>query len=194
SLRALARSFGGVFGSHLGTSHTSPDLVLDIDKLMKSLDTENVYRLCPGRTFHDKDEPVPDAESVGLQGLLDGKSPALKEYNISFKATQEAHQWPTVSKMVPHTSLPRHPSNSMAPVILGESPSSTQQDSPQNEGSSFDHEVDSEDSSDEQELGVEDESEEDFETQQAVADIDLIEAGPADEFFSRTVNSPRRQW
>lgn len=48
-------------------------------------------------------------ESFGLQKLVDRLSSGLNEYNRAFKMTQEAHRQVPVSKMSPHSSLPRRP-------------------------------------------------------------------------------------
>jgi hypothetical protein len=89
---------------------------MDILKIMNSLDMQNVYRLRLGRTFHDEDEPVQDAESIGLHKLIDGRPSVLADYNESFKATQEAYRRPIVSEMVSHTSLPRYPDHVEPPA------------------------------------------------------------------------------
>ncbi|KAG8717406.1 hypothetical protein FRC09_014336 [Ceratobasidium sp. 395] len=179
-LRKVKKSLSSMFGRRLGESHTSPDLRLDIEKLMRSLDAENVYRLRPGRTFKGKDEPTIDAESVGLRKLLDGKKSALKEYNESFKIAQDAYRLPTVFDMPSHTSLPRHHSNdapSAAPID-GEQRLQNG-DLSDNSGSDV--------SGEEEALAAENGSEaEEDEAQEGVADIDPVEDEIPDEFFAQT--------
>ncbi|KAF8596154.1 hypothetical protein BDV93DRAFT_514399 [Ceratobasidium sp. AG-I] len=50
--------------------------------------------------------------------LMDGTSSAIRAYNMSFKATQEAYRRPVVSKMTAHAMLPRNPSE----VVASEDP------------------------------------------------------------------------
>lgn len=82
---------------------------MDVAKLIRSLEAHKVYTICPGRTFDNEDDPAVHAEVVGLQKLMNGQGSGLNEYNRLFKSTQDVHRQPIVSKMVPHTSLPRQP-------------------------------------------------------------------------------------
>ncbi|KAG8769726.1 hypothetical protein FRC12_004780 [Ceratobasidium sp. 428] len=179
-MRKVKKSLGDIFGRRLGESHTSPDPQLDIDKLIRSLDAENVYRLRPGRTFKGKDEPVADAESAGLRGLLDGKNSALIEYNKSFKIAQDAYRLPNVFEMPSCTSLPQSVSNGVSSGV----PGATEQ-GPQ--GSDMNHESGSDVSGGEEVLTPDNESEEEApDVQESVADIDPDEDGISDEFFAQT--------
>ncbi|KAG8680170.1 hypothetical protein FRC09_018433 [Ceratobasidium sp. 395] len=184
ALGALKRDLSGMFGRYLGTSHTSPDLTADIKKLMCSLDNENVYRLRLGRVIEGESSPVRDAESVGLRALLDGRTSRLKEYNKSFKLTQEAYRLPTVFEMSSHTSLtvPQHPRGSTStahPINLGQN---SQDDVADNESGSN---TSSEEEDFESGSEPEDESEGESEVQEGFADIDPTGDDPADEFFAR---------
>ncbi|CUA70963.1 Protein furry homolog [Homo sapiens] [Rhizoctonia solani] len=102
ALRNLVNDLNGTLGTYLGVEHTSPDLSLDIAKLMRSLEELKVYQIVPGRTFDDADKPAIDAETVGLQKLVDGSKSGLSEYNSYFESTQKAFRQPVVSEMVPY--------------------------------------------------------------------------------------------
>ncbi|KAG8769266.1 hypothetical protein FRC12_005060 [Ceratobasidium sp. 428] len=108
-LRALARDLNNTLGTYLGVKHTSPDISMDNQKIMVSLERHSVYKLQPGRTFNGKDELVPDIETLGLTKLLDGCPSGLEEYNKLFKASQDLVRQPRISQMVSHTTLPRTP-------------------------------------------------------------------------------------
>ncbi|KAJ7573000.1 hypothetical protein C8J56DRAFT_1008478 [Mycena floridula] len=88
ALRHIADMMKGSLGIDIGSRHAPPDLVDDIDRLMKSLDENNVYRLTKGRVLDDDDKPVPDVMSVGLQNLTDSTSNPLVEYNKAFLRLQ----------------------------------------------------------------------------------------------------------
>ncbi|KAG8707482.1 hypothetical protein FRC09_001793 [Ceratobasidium sp. 395] len=179
-LRKVKKSLGDIFGRRLGESHTSPDPQLDIDKLIRSLDAENVYRLRPGRTFKGKDEPVADAESAGLRGLLDGKNSALREYNKSFKIAQDAYRLPNVFEMPSCTSPPRSGPSGASFGAPGAAEQGFQD-------SDMNHESGSDVSGGEEVLASENESEEEApDVQESVADIDPDEDGISDEFFAQT--------
>ncbi|KAG8717608.1 hypothetical protein FRC09_014015 [Ceratobasidium sp. 395] len=127
-LRALARDLNNTLGSYLGVKHTSPDISMDIQKIMVSLERHNVYKLQPGRTFNGKDEPVPDIETLGLTKLLDGCPSGLEEYNKLFKASQDLLRQPRVSQMVSHTTLPRTPQEAASNSTAERSVRSTSND------------------------------------------------------------------
>ncbi|KAB5587705.1 hypothetical protein CTheo_8854 [Ceratobasidium theobromae] len=120
ALRNLVRDLNGSLGTYLGTKHTNPDISLDITKLIHSLEDHKVYQLTRGRTFENEDEPAIDAESVGLQKLLDGQTSGLREYNRLFKSTQETHRQPVASEMAAHTSLPRTPPAHASQMAIAE--------------------------------------------------------------------------
>ncbi|KAG8691920.1 hypothetical protein FRC08_010053 [Ceratobasidium sp. 394] len=80
ALRALARDLNNTLGSYMGRKHTSPDISMDIQKIIESLDRHGVYRIQPGRTLNGKDEPVPDIETLGS---------ANTESNQTIGSTQE---------------------------------------------------------------------------------------------------------
>ncbi|KAG9092766.1 hypothetical protein FS749_015457 [Ceratobasidium sp. UAMH 11750] len=109
ALRALARDLNNTLGSYMGRKHTSPDISMDIQKIIESLDRHGVYRIQPGRTLNGKDEPVPDIETLGLVKLLDGYPSGLDDYNKTFRSTQQLFSQPRISEMVSHTTLPRNP-------------------------------------------------------------------------------------
>ncbi|CCO28719.1 hypothetical protein BN14_02717 [Rhizoctonia solani AG-1 IB] len=102
ALRNLVNDLNGTLGTYLGVKHTSPDLSLDIAKLMRNLEQFKVYQIVPGRTFDNTDEPAIDTETVGLQKLVDGPNCALNEYNQYFESTQRAYRQPVVSEMTPY--------------------------------------------------------------------------------------------
>lgn len=120
ALRALAKDLSSMLGNYRSTHHSEPEKLLGIQKVMDSLKKYNVYGIESGRTFDDKDEPVQDIESIGMEKLLFGNSPALEEYNREFKRKQKIYRGPSISKTCPHTSLPRDPS-SAADVSTSES-------------------------------------------------------------------------
>lgn len=70
-LRRLATQINHDLGSHQGSKHTSPDLTLDIEELMKSLADHHVYTVEPGRIIDDdSDNPcVPNAVGLGWTQL-----------------------------------------------------------------------------------------------------------------------------
>ncbi|KEP45526.1 hypothetical protein V565_263760, partial [Rhizoctonia solani 123E] len=103
ALRNLVRDLNGTLGTYLGTKHTSPDISLDVARLVRNLDDRNVYRLRPGRTLNGKDEPAVDMQSTGLHKLMDGRDSGINEYNRLFESTQRAYRVPPVSQMVPHS-------------------------------------------------------------------------------------------
>lgn len=183
-----------MLGSYSGSRHTTPDLTLDIAKIIQSLQDHGVYRLRPGRTFDDEDEPVPDAESVGLHSLLDGKSSALAEYNKSFRVSQEARRRPIVSEMVSNDSLPRYPPDSNETQASTsehqvDEPQETEAINPVGGTSQTTGDQESEVSEEQEELGgVDDESDDDFESQDAVADIELEDEELAAMFFGSAVD------
>ncbi|EUC67760.1 hypothetical protein RSOL_547080 [Rhizoctonia solani AG-3 Rhs1AP] len=96
ALRNLVNDLNGTLGTYLGVKHTSPDLSLDIAKLMRNLEELKVYQIIPGRTFDNTDKPAIDAETVGLQKLVDGPKSGLSEYNRYFESTQRAYRQPVV--------------------------------------------------------------------------------------------------
>ncbi|KAG8694878.1 hypothetical protein FRC11_001899 [Ceratobasidium sp. 423] len=119
ALRNLVRDLSGTLGTYLGTKHTSPDISLDVDKLIRNLDNHNVYRLRPGRTFNGKDSPATDMQSLGMQKLMDGRNSGINEYNRQFKSMQDAYRVPPVSQTIPHPSLPRRPPGGTGSPISG---------------------------------------------------------------------------
>lgn len=161
-----------MLGNYLGSTHTSPDLTMDINKIISSLDSHDVYRLRLGRTFQDEDEPIQDAESTGLYNLMDGNASALREYNESFKSSQETHRQPIVSKMASHTTLPKRPSEAAATTTPVPINPSEVQEIPDSGISGVDQDSDG---SEEEELGQVDESDEDSEAQGLADDDQLLE-------------------
>ncbi|KAG8741879.1 hypothetical protein FRC12_015522 [Ceratobasidium sp. 428] len=178
ALRALARDLNKMLGRRSGSTHTSPDLSTDITKLINSLKDREVYRLKLGRTFHDEDKPISDAESVGLNALLNLKSGPLKEYNYSFKLTQEAYRQPVVSKMMPKAAPQQNPSESSEPEAVSRSELSegASQDAATIDINTMEIENESEDDDDDDQEGLGEESEgsEDaFETQNEQVDFEI---------------------
>ncbi|KAG9124443.1 hypothetical protein FRC07_011615 [Ceratobasidium sp. 392] len=160
ALRALAKDLNNMLGRRLG------------------LKEYGVYQLKPGRTLHDEDKPVPDAEGVGLNILLDLKSGPLKDYNSFFKLTQEAYRRPLVSEMVPHTASRQQLSETSRVEAqhqdaLNEAAS---QETPGADTDAAEIERGSEDDEDQEGPGAGEESEaseEEFETQPEPADIEI---------------------
>ncbi|KAJ7599782.1 hypothetical protein C8J56DRAFT_999560 [Mycena floridula] len=88
ALRHIADMMKSSLGIDIGTQHTAPDLMNDINRLMQSLDENNVYKLTKGRVLDDDDLPVSDVMSVGLQNLTDNTSNPLTEFNKAFSRLQ----------------------------------------------------------------------------------------------------------
>ncbi|KAG8699814.1 hypothetical protein FRC08_005091 [Ceratobasidium sp. 394] len=157
ALRALAKDLNGMLGRQLGSAHTSPDLSTDIVKVISSLKEHEVYQLKPGRTLHNEDKPIPDAESAGLNVLLDFKSGPLKDYNHSFKLTQEAYRRPVVSEMVPDLASQQRPSEtqtgSSGVQVHGETEEGVSQEMPRLNINVAEIENGSEDDEDQEGLG-----------------------------------------
>ncbi|KAG8699819.1 hypothetical protein FRC08_005090 [Ceratobasidium sp. 394] len=101
ALRALAQNLNNSLGSYIGRKHTLPDLSIDIQKIVDSLDRHQVYKIQPGCTLNEKDEPTPDIKTLGLVKLMDGHLSGLDKYNKLFKSTQHLFSQPRISQMAP---------------------------------------------------------------------------------------------
>ncbi|KAG9092416.1 hypothetical protein FS749_015755 [Ceratobasidium sp. UAMH 11750] len=136
ALRALARDLNSTLVSYMGRKHASPDISMDIQKIIDSLDRHSVYKLQPGHTLNEKDEPVPDIETLRLIKLLDGYPSGLDEHNKLFRFTQSLFSQPRISEMVLHTTLPRSPPQapSAADTEASQTLDSTQDQQAETEG------------------------------------------------------------
>lgn len=85
-LRRLATQINHDLGSHQGSKHTSPDLTLDIEELMKSLADHRVYTVEAGRIIDDEsDNPcVPNAVGLGWTQLAG----PLADFNTQLRRLQ----------------------------------------------------------------------------------------------------------
>lgn len=84
-LRQLAKQVHQTFGLHQGTKHTSPDLQVDIDRLMASLKEHRVYTVDEGRKI-PVEEGISNAEvpNTVTEGTKNLQGP-LGEYNSIFR-------------------------------------------------------------------------------------------------------------
>lgn len=79
-LRELVTKFNGTLGSHQGSKPTTPDLTEDIESIMGSLESHQVYSLRPGRIIELEDSkgnlgPVRDILSVGHSQIVSSLRP-----------------------------------------------------------------------------------------------------------------------
>lgn len=96
-LRRLATQINHDLGSHQGSKHTSPDLTLDIEELMKSLADHRVYTVEAGRIIDDEsDNPcVPNAVGLGWTQLAG----PLADFNTQLRRLQaRCHMKPLVGQ------------------------------------------------------------------------------------------------
>lgn len=108
-LRKLARRINGSLGSHQGAKHSAPDLSLDIERLMSSLKSHEVYVQKAGRVLHVNEKPAADILSSGLAMLTHGTSSTpLDEFNDYYKDLRRRWALSSVSELLEkHTTSTR---------------------------------------------------------------------------------------
>ncbi|KDQ32258.1 hypothetical protein PLEOSDRAFT_1034860 [Pleurotus ostreatus PC15] len=84
-LRQLARKINGTLGSRQGAKHSIPNLALDIERLMASLKTHEVYIQKNGRVLFPAEKPAADVISKGLAMLTHGSpTTPLADFNTYY--------------------------------------------------------------------------------------------------------------
>lgn len=82
-LQDLNRELGNTLGTHNGNRHAAPDLSVDIQVLMESLEKHEVYEVKQGRKLAEDDKPVVDCIAAGRSALVWGTATPIHDFNAN---------------------------------------------------------------------------------------------------------------